>query len=174
MRLRKLEIKDAPYMLEWMHDPFVTENLNADFASKILQDCEEFIKNSLVEKTAIHMAVVDEADIYQGTVSLKHIDRQYSFAEFAITMRRSAMGTGCARDAMKTILRWKINGVLLEHVYWCVKPENKRAVRFYDKNGYTRIQEIPYAIKQYYTGQKGLIWYIWENCDGEKKQGDNT
>ena len=26
----------------------------------------------------------------------------------------------------------------LQSIYWCVDPANKRAVRFYDKNGYKK------------------------------------
>lgn len=174
MRLRRLKLEDAPYMLEWMHDASVTENLNTDFKNKTLRDCEEFIKNSLDDKAAIHMAVVDESDIYQGTVSLKHINQQDSCAEFAITMRKSAMGTGYAQEAMKTILRFQLNGTIINHVYWCVKPENIRARRFYDKNGYRQSKEIPHTIKKYYIGQIDLIWYVWENCDNAKKQGDKA
>lgn len=174
MKLRALEQKDAPYMLEWMHDASVTGNLNADFAGKTLNDCEEFIQNALAGETAIHLAIVDQSDTYQGTVSLKHIDKHHSTAEFAITVRRSAMGTGCARDAMKEILKWKINGTMLKYVYWCVKPENVRAVRFYDKNGYTQTDMIPDAVKMHYEGQDNLIWYIWENSDKEKIQGDEA
>ena len=44
MYLRKLEMKDAPLMLQWMHDRNVTENLRTDFASKTLQDAENFIR----------------------------------------------------------------------------------------------------------------------------------
>ncbi len=165
MKLRELELKDAPYMLEWMHDDSVTEYLNADFANKKIEDCEEFIRNASSRQNAIHLAVVNEADIYQGTISLKHIDEQYSIAEFAITMRRSAMGTGYARDAMAEILKWKVHGTSLKHIFWCVRLENIRAVRFYDKNGYVRTDLIPDALKEYYAGQDTLIWYVWENCD---------
>ena len=34
MRLRKLQLKDAPLMLEWMHDESVVHDLHTDFASK--------------------------------------------------------------------------------------------------------------------------------------------
>lgn len=34
MRLRNLELKDAPFMLEWMHDESVVENLRGRFSEK--------------------------------------------------------------------------------------------------------------------------------------------
>ena len=41
MYLREFKQKDAPLMLEWMHDPSVVENLQTDFGSKTIEDCTE-------------------------------------------------------------------------------------------------------------------------------------
>ena len=46
MKLRQLEFKDAPLMLEWMHDESVVENLSANFASKKIEDCMAFVEAS--------------------------------------------------------------------------------------------------------------------------------
>ena len=46
MKLRRLEIKDAPMMLEWMHDSDVTKNLKADFKNMTIDDALAFINNS--------------------------------------------------------------------------------------------------------------------------------
>ena len=46
MKLRKLDVKDAPFMLEWMHSADVVKNLQADFASKTIIDCENFISSA--------------------------------------------------------------------------------------------------------------------------------
>lgn len=46
MNLRKLDMKDAPFMLEWMHDPNVTIGLQKKFGEKTLADCEEFISSA--------------------------------------------------------------------------------------------------------------------------------
>ena len=45
MRLRKLEIKDAPYMLEWMHDSDVIRYMKKDFSAMTIEDCASFIKS---------------------------------------------------------------------------------------------------------------------------------
>lgn len=136
MYLRKLEKKDAKYMLEWMHDESVVENMQANFASKTMEDCQRFIENCKQENNNLHMAIADEKDEYQGTVSLKNITD--TDAEFAITVRKSAMGKGYSRDAMSAILKIGFEKYNLKTIYWCVSPKNKRAIRFYDKNGYVR------------------------------------
>ena len=96
-----LEKRDAPYMLEWMHDANVVEHLKNDFSSLTIADCERFILNSTNDDEDIHFAIVDEADEYLGTISLKHIyDKN---AEFAIVIRKIAMGKGVSQEAMKKI-----------------------------------------------------------------------
>lgn len=137
MKLRKLEIKDAPLMLEWMHDADVVQNMQTDFTHKTLSDCENFIRTSQTDNKNLHLAVVDDNNTYMGTVSLKNIEN--GAAEFAIAARKVAMGKGFSRYAMSEIIRIGFEKLKLRRIYWCVSPENKRAVKFYDKNGYTRI-----------------------------------
>ena len=137
MHLRELRKQDVPLMLEWMHDESIAHDLQTDFASKTIEDCEKFIDDSLLDAHNLHLAIADESDIYQGTVSLKNIfDRN---AEFAITIRSCAMGKGIAVVAMKKIIEVGFEEKGLDSIYWCVSPDNKRAIRFYDKNGYHRV-----------------------------------
>ena len=158
MRLRKLEEKDAPLMLEWMHDPSVVKYMQADFASKTIDDCVDFIKSAADRTTGIHFAVVDDNDEYMGTVSLKHITD--NDAEFAITVRKAAMGRGFSTFAMKEIIEYGFNTLNLNSIYWCVRPENKRAVRFYDKNGYKRVILNGFSRGGYSPEQiQNYIWY---------------
>ncbi len=169
MKLRNLKVGDAPLMLEWMHDESVVGKLRTDFSKKTLEDCKNFIEEANEEynkkhKSFIHFAIEDEEGEYQGTVSLKNIES--SQAEFAITIRKKAMGTGCSIWVMKSIMEYAYNELGLDFVYWCVSPENKRAVRFYDKNHFQRIEDEDFiygtAIKAGYTPEQiaSYIWYV--------------
>lgn len=71
--MRKLEKRDANYMLEWMQDDDLIKYLKKDFKNMSIDDCERFIQNAKDMKAEIHRAIVDENNIYMGTVSLKHI-----------------------------------------------------------------------------------------------------
>lgn len=164
--LRKLEEKDAILMLEWMHDKNVVENLKADFANKTIEDCKMFINNSLKEKENIHYAIVNDQDEYLGTVSLKNINNSDFSAEFAITIRRSAMGTGCSAFAIREIIKKGFEELNLKYIYWYVDKINERAIRFYDKNNYKRINyenivDICCNAKNNYN--ESYIWYIETN-----------
>ena len=157
MYLRKLELKDAPLMLEWMHDKSVTEKLRTDFSSKTIQDAENFIRSSWDNKSDLHFAIASDTDEYMGTVSLKHIEN--SSAEFAITVRAESMGKGYSWFGMESIIEKAFNELELESVYWCVSRDNPRAVRFYDKHNFHEALDIPEIVLKRYEGTDNLKWY---------------
>lgn len=160
MKLRKLELKDAPLMLEWMHDRSVVEDLRTNFAEKTMQDCENFIQNSWNDKVNWNVAIVDETDTYMGTISLKNMKERT--AEFGITIRACAMGKGYSLEAMKQILRIGFEEKGIDKIYWCVSTENKRALRFYDKNGFERVDASVLDMIEGYTEEqiRSYVWYL--------------
>ena len=163
MQLRKLEKKDAEYMLEWMHDEDVVHFLSANFAAKTIDDCYNFITDSQSFEHDINYAIVNDLDEYMGTVSLKHVNYNNGTAEFAVTIRKCAMGKGYSAYGMAEILRRGIDEFGLKEIYWCVAKVNARAVRFYDKNNYVRTTDVPASIKECYTEEQNnmFIWYVF-------------
>ena len=160
MKLRKLELKDAPWMLEWMHDKSVVEDLRTNFLSKTMEDCVSFIQNSLDDKENWNVAIVDDEDVYMGTVSLKNI--KADSAEFGITIRSCAMGQGYSIWAMREALRIGFEEYGVQKIYWCVSPDNKRACRFYDKNGFKRVIAEQLDMIEGYTQEQidAYVWYL--------------
>lgn len=159
MQLRELKQTDAPLMYEWMHDKKVVSELKTDFESKTMEDCLAFISNAGDSEEMCHFAIADEAGEYMGTVSLKHIGN--GSAEFAIAIRQCAMGKGYSVFAMKEIIRYGFDTLGLRTIYWCVAPENKRALRFYDKNGFERcvLRDIPAKVDYSEEEAGRYIWY---------------
>lgn len=150
-------MKDAEFMLAWMHDKSVVEKLQTDFENKSLEDCRAFIANSQNDNY-IHLAIVDEQDTYMGTVSLKHITGDT--AEFAIAVRKVAMGKGYSIWAMKEIIRIAFEKYGVNAVYWCVAKDNLRALKFYDKNKFPRVDKGEIKIAGGYE-QEQIDSYIW-------------
>ena len=170
MKLRDPKLCDAERMLKWMHDTFVVGKLQTNFMIKTIDDCRYFINNSR-SKTDIHLSIVDDNDLYMGTVSLKHITD--STAEFAIVVCREAMGEGYAILAMKEILQMGLEEYGLSYIYWCVKKENKRALRFYDKNHFPRTNANKIKIWSGYTKDQinSYVWY--QTSSAENMEIDN-
>ena len=160
MRLRQLEMKDAPLMLEWMHDSNVTAFLNASFDQKTIKDAKEFIQKSFNMAGDVNMAIVSDTDEYMGTVSLKHFDEKTKSAEFAIAIRSIAMRRGYAWMGMRTILEKGFTEYGLDSIYWCVDRENTRAIRFYNKHNFHEVIDIPSEIKERYINNKRYKWYL--------------
>ena len=161
MKLRKLELRDAENMLEWMHDAELCENLHADFASKTLSDCIEFIKSAMDASVSLHMAIADDSDEYMGTASLKNISTDERCAEFGIVVRRCAMGKGYSIFGMREIIEYGFDSLNLKSVFWCVSKNNIRACSFYNKHNFRVVDEksVPSSITEKYAGVPDLLWY---------------
>lgn len=144
MRIRKLKLEDAKYMLEWMHDESVTKYLKKNFASLTIKDCELFILNSLKafdelknnksECISLNFAIASDNDEYQGSVSLKYVDFTNKRAEFAITTRSQSHGKGYSKFAMNWIMKYAFTHLNLNTVNWNCTTDNSRAFKFYLKN----------------------------------------
>ena len=134
--LRKLEDRDVGAMLEWMHDELVARNFRFDFMSMTEEKARNFIASSFTEENQ-HFAIVDEADNYLGTISLKNISATDSNAEYAIVVRRKFWGSGYAKKATEEILDYAFNKLHLHKIYLNVLDENARANKFYQKCGFT-------------------------------------
>lgn len=133
--LRSLEERDVPGMLEWMRDPAVAGQFQADFSSMGECDALEFVRSSWEDRRSIHLAI-DEGEGYLGTVSLKNIDDRDASAEYAISTRAAAHGTGAALRATREVLSLAFGALGLNRVYLNVRADNGRARAFYRKVGF--------------------------------------
>lgn len=175
MRLRRLEKKDAVYMLEWMKEPDAVRIFRNNFTEMTIQQCEKFIQNSktdCIDDGEVDLAVTDENDEYMGTISLKNIDMRAGSAEYAISMRKCARGTGIALEATNELLdlafvKWKFN-----RVYLNVLEHNVRAIKFYEKVGF--VYEGTFRKHLRINGELvNLRWYSILKDEYEGKEASN-
>ena len=135
IRLRRLEEKDIPGMLEWMHDPEINRWFRFDAASMTEERVKIFIAGSFTE-TNRHYAIADDDDNYLGTISLEDIDRENAHALYAVSLRADAWGQDIALTATNMLLDIAFRELDLERVYLNVLSDNGRAKRFYEKAGF--------------------------------------
>ena len=135
--LRKLEEKDAPFMLEWMHDKEITAGFQRPFSQATLETVLSFIQNSFDEENQ-NFAFVNAEDEYLGTISLKHISHVNDKAEYAVVARKCAQGTGAAKKATEELIQYAFTELGLHKVYLSVLEENVRAQKFYEKCGFIK------------------------------------
>ncbi len=140
--LRTLKEKDADFMLEWMHDEEISRNFVFDAKSTTKEKALDFISKSQKDNKNLHFAIADKNDEYLGTISLKNIDLKNKNAEYAIGMRKKAIGTGAAAFATKQIANYAFEKLNIEKVYLNVLSDNLRAVCFYEKMGFVYEGEL--------------------------------
>jgi len=160
MRLRILQEKDAPYMLEWMSDPELIKFFRFDAEKANSDNILAFINRSINDNQNKHFAVVDENDEYLGTISLKNIDYENKNAEYAISLRKKAIGKGFATSATKALLKIAFEELHLHKVYLNVLSENIRAIKFYEKFGF----EYDGEFKEHLIlngNYKNIKWYSY-------------
>ena len=158
MKLRDFKEKDLDGMIEWMHSTISEEVFAKDFNHFSEEKVLNFIKNAKNYENEIHLACVDDNDEYLGTVSLKNIDNDNKNAEYAISFREKAFGTGASSFATKEILRIAFTELKLEKVYLNVLEINKRANAFYNKMGFKKVGVFKNHIlkkDKFYN----LVWY---------------
>lgn len=155
--LRKLALKDAPFMLEWMHDREINCNFQYPFADMELEQVNKFIEGSYTDENE-HFAIVNEQDEYLGTISLKNISYTNASAEYAVVTRATAQGTGIAKKATQELINYAFKEKGLHKIYLNVLQDNERAIKFYEKCGFVKEGVSIDAIK--INGEyRNLIWY---------------
>lgn len=162
IHLRTLQEKDAPLMLEWMQEPSIACFFRFDASKMTEQSCKAFIESSNSYANSHHYAIADENDEYLGTISLKNIDGKS--AEYAISTRKCAHGTGAAEQATKQIFEIAFNRLKLERVFLNVLTDNMRANAFYKKIGFAFEYTEKNAVE--IRGEmKDLNWYVINKKD---------
>lgn len=170
IHIRKLEEKDAPLMLEWMQDQELVQFLSKDFSHMELPDCIRFIQSSGEDGENIHRAICGEGDEYLGTVSLKQVDARNQNAEYAIALRRKALGTGASRAGTEEILKIAFEELGLNRVYLNVAEDNVRADRFYKKMNFR--YEGTFKEHMFLKGEfRDLKWYGITRREYERAYG---
>ena len=168
MKLRKLEQKDASFMLEWMMDKKINCFFRFNPHEVDIKSVEDFINKSCESASdSYHFAIVDDNDEYLGTVSLKNIDFEAKSGEYAISLRGNAQGKGVGKFGTMKILEFAFNQLNLNRVFLNVLSDNKHAINFYEKQGFIYEGEFCHHIR--IRGEfKSLKWYRMMRCEYEK------
>lgn len=165
--IRELRIQDIAAMYEWMTDFEVVSSFTIGRFPISRRGIEEFIEKSWMDNENIHFAIVDDADQYVGTVSLKNINLIDSNAEYAIVLRKNCWGKGYSKYATDLILEHAFRKMNLHKIFLQVLSCNTRAINFYEKYGFIRegvFNEHIFLNGKYYD----LIWYsIINNGEGK-------
>lgn len=159
--IRRLKEKDAPCMLEWMHDETINCWFRYPFPAMTLEKAKFFIQYSFDEENQ-HFAVTDDKDEYLGTISLKRISEKDHNAEFVIAARKKAQDTGLVERAVTEILRYAFSDLGLHRVYLKVLSDNKAARQLYESCGFD-LEGVSKDAIRLHNKYQDLAWYAMLN-----------
>lgn len=175
IRLRKLQLKDAKGMLEWINDVEIQKCFRFADGGKTREEAEAFICCAQTIPSnggSVHFAVSNAEDEYLGTISLKHFDFTAGHAEYAIALRKKAQGKGIAAKATDQLMALAFTEFGLEKVYLNVLADNFHAISCYEAYGF--VCEGEFCRHVFLRGEyKNLRWYrlLKEEYLMLKKQG---
>jgi len=141
VRLRGVEREDLPRFVAWLNDPEVRENLMMQTPlSQAMEDAwfENMLKRPLEEQPLVIEVRQADSWIPVGDCALFDIDWHVRSAEVGIfTGEKSLWNQGYGTEAMRLLLRHGFETYNLNRIYLRVYETNPRAVRSYEKAGFS-------------------------------------
>ncbi len=153
IRLRALERADLPYFVSWLNDPEVRQGLSRYLPLSMAEEehwFEETLKRDPVERPLaieikINNNLTDRAEgelqtdwIMIGNAGIFNLDWRNRSAELGIMIGdKRYWGKGYGTETMQLLLRHGFTTLNLHRIYLRVFADNPRAIRAYQKAGFT-------------------------------------
>ncbi|WP_281071357.1 GNAT family N-acetyltransferase [Succinivibrio dextrinosolvens] len=168
MKIRSIEKKDFNEMLNLCQMPEISSLPDCSYP-KSQEELQSFIEGSAQNLSEKHFAIVNADDEFKGLVCLRHIDSKENRSSLSIIVNPNVWSKGYAWFGMVEVLKYAFNTLALEQVYWCVKKDNPRAIRFFRKHGFNSLdKDIPKNIVEQWNNNQDLIWFaVLKNDDYE-------
>jgi UDP-4-amino-4,6-dideoxy-N-acetyl-beta-L-altrosamine N-acetyltransferase len=137
VRLRPMTIGDAPDVVRWRNDPFVSEHLFGD-GPPTLDSHVQWFEQMQARGDRQEFIIVERATGRAiGTIGLSAIDRGHRRAEYGILIGEAeARGQGYAREASQLLLEYAFNELQLHRVYLLVFADHMSALGLYVHLGF--------------------------------------
>jgi [ribosomal protein S5]-alanine N-acetyltransferase len=169
--LRPIEREDAPQLQSFMNDPEVTQTLGAYHPIGLQRELE-FIEQTNKDENHIWLGIAlkqDERLI--GTIALRGINGKDRKADLGIKIGiKEEWNKGYGTEATKLIVRHGFETLNLNKVWLRVFEYNPRAMRAYEKAGFTReglLRQDDYRMGRYWdTVIMGILREDWKKLCG--------
>jgi RimJ/RimL family protein N-acetyltransferase len=139
VRLRGIEREDIPTFVRWFNDPEVRRFLLFNEPMSKAQEERWFESRAEKEDYIFGVeALVDEQWVHIGNTGLHELDYRNGVAEFGIVIGEKARWSkGYGTEATRLTLGFAFGALRLNRVALEVFDFNKRAIRCYEKAGFT-------------------------------------
>ena len=142
IRLRAIERQDLPRFVEWLNDPEVIQGLLFYLPMSLAEE-EGWFENMLKRPPVEHPLVIDIHEgnewVMIGNCGVHNIDWRCRSAEVGIVIGEKRLwGHGYGTQAMQLLLNHCFETLNLNRVALDVYENNLRAIRSYEKAGFTQ------------------------------------
>ncbi len=170
IRLRPIERADLPRFVEWFADPEVREGITLFMPLSLAQEeqwFEDGLKRDRAEQTLAIEAPTANGWTMIGTTGFHEIDWRNRRGEFGIAIgAKEFWNRGFGTDAVRTLVGFGFGELNLERIMLRVYDDNLRAIRCYEKAGFTlegRLRRDRYHNGRYSdTLLMGVLRSEWE------------
>jgi diamine N-acetyltransferase len=147
VRLRALEVADLPYFVTWLNDPDVQQGLlmHNPFSQAEEENWYQRMLQRPVDQHAMGIEVRQLGEAGEepawkliGSLAFDHIDWQVAAAEFGIVIGdKGYWDLGYGTEAVQLLVKHGFETLNLNRIYLHVFEINPRAIRAYEKAGFT-------------------------------------
>ena len=173
--LREFMQSDLDGMIKWKSDPETTRYLSDVFTvPHTWEQSANFLDSLLNGKNpGVHLVIADiMTGDYLGQCDLTHITDYSRKAEMAIVLGPDHRGKGYAAEAIGLLLELAFDYMNLNRVHLRVYSDNDRAIRCYERCGFTREgvlrQDAYYAGEYKATVVMGILRDEWRRTRSER------
>ncbi|WP_440895433.1 GNAT family N-acetyltransferase [Amphibacillus sp. Q70] len=165
IKLRKLSTNDYTIYHNWRNDMEVMKSTSPQLELYTLEETEQFISTIASQSNAKgYMIEHKETGQTVGIISLINIDYKNRSAECVLDIgARNMWGKGIGKAAMSLILEFAFNELNLHRVYLQVFAFNERAIKLYQKAGFTHEGSCRQALYRMGKWHDIVVMSILEN-----------
>lgn len=138
--LREFRREDVTPLRSWMADRAVTKQLGGAFLLPYTWEQTEAYLGRMLGGDAggLNLVIADRDHLkYLGQVSLMMVDQLARKAELAIVLPQARWGQGLGGEALALVLDFAFDQMNLNRVFLKVHADNERAIRCYQKCGFS-------------------------------------
>lgn len=174
-RLRSFERADLPRSVAWMNDPDVRDGIAMYWPMSLDDEVkwyEAMLQGDKHERAFALDARKEDGWQHIGSMGFRHIDWRSGQAEFGIMIgEKEYWGQGYGTDAVKTLVQFGFDELNLKRIWLRVFDFNARAIRCYEKAGFSlegRLRQHYYHAGRYYDELiMGLLREEWRMHNNE-------
>jgi RimJ/RimL family protein N-acetyltransferase len=141
IRLRHVEQADLPRFVEWLNDPEVRHGLSIYLPLSQIEEeqwFEKMLKHPPDEQPLAIEIQAEDGWALVGNSGFFELDWRNRSAELGVFIGdKSHWNQGYGTDVMRLLLRHGFTTLNLHRIYLHVFEDNRRAIRAYEKAGFT-------------------------------------